>query len=102
MEISSARKFVCNNGPKRWNIWLITTSPVLKESLALKGGTAINLTIFNLPRLSVDVDMDYLKGGSRNEMLEKRESINAVIDKFMVSQGYAKSPKTKKKDLLYA
>lgn len=31
----------------------------LREHLLLKGGTAINLTIFNLPRLSVDIDMDY-------------------------------------------
>jgi predicted nucleotidyltransferase component of viral defense system len=29
----------------------------LKEHLLLKGGTAINLTIFNLPRLSVDIDL---------------------------------------------
>ena len=28
------------------------SDPLLKESLALKGGTAINLTIFDLPRLS--------------------------------------------------
>lgn len=34
----------------------INTNPILKDSLALKGGTAINLTIFNLPRLSVDID----------------------------------------------
>ncbi len=71
------------------------TNPLLKENLALKGGTAINLTIFNLPRLSVDIDLDYLKGDSLDEMLEKREIINAVIDKFMLSQGYTKSPKTK-------
>lgn len=32
----------------------------LREHLLLKGGTAINLTVFNLPRLSVDIDMDYL------------------------------------------
>lgn len=31
----------------------------LREHLLLKGGTAINLTVFNLPRLSVDIDMDY-------------------------------------------
>ena len=31
----------------------------LREYLLLKGGTAINLTVFNLPRLSVDIDMDY-------------------------------------------
>ena len=32
----------------------------LKEHLVLKGGTAINMTIFNLPRLSVDIDMDFM------------------------------------------
>lgn len=32
---------------------------LLKEGLALKGGTAINLLEFNLPRLSVDIDLDY-------------------------------------------
>ena len=45
------------------------TNPILKDSLALKGGTAINLTIFNLPRLSVDIDLDYLRADSREEML---------------------------------
>lgn len=68
---------------------------MLKDSLALKGGTAINLTIFNLPRLSVDIDLDYLGADSRNEMLENREIINSVIDRYMASQGYRKSPKTK-------
>lgn len=73
----------------------LNTNPILKDSLALKGGTAINLTIFNLPRLSVDLDLDYLKSDSREEMLQNREIINAVINRYMVSQGYIKSPKTK-------
>ena len=34
---------------------------LLAESIALKGGTAINLTIFDLPRLSVDIDLDYCR-----------------------------------------
>ncbi|MCF8009210.1 MAG: nucleotidyl transferase AbiEii/AbiGii toxin family protein [Halanaerobiales bacterium] len=71
------------------------TNSLLQENLALKGGTAINLTIFNLPRLSVDIDLDYLKTDSRDEMLKKREKINTVIDRFMDSQGYKKSPKSK-------
>jgi hypothetical protein len=33
----------------------LNMNPLLKDRLALKGGTAINLTIFNLPRLSVIV-----------------------------------------------
>lgn len=71
------------------------TNPVLKDGLALKGGTAINLIIFNLPRLSVDIDMDYLKADCRDEMLENRKIINSVIDRYMVFQGYRKSSKTK-------
>jgi len=72
------------------------TNPLLQESFALKGGTAINLTIFNLPRLSVDIDLDYLKLDSKEEMIEGRENLSAVIDRYMVSQGYTKSPKTKR------
>ena len=73
----------------------LNTNPILKDSLALKGGTAINLTIFNLPRLSVDIDLDYLITNSREEMLESREVINSAINRYMVSQGYSKNPKTK-------
>ena len=35
------------------------TQEYLVRHLVLKGGTAINLTVFNMPRLSVDIDMDY-------------------------------------------
>ena len=73
----------------------LNTNPLLKKGLALKGGTAINLTIFNLPRLSVDIDMDYLITNSREEMLKSREVINSTIDRYMLSQGYTMSPKTK-------
>lgn len=73
----------------------LNTNSILKESLALKGGTAINLTIFNLPRLSVDIDMDYLINNSREEMLEHREIINSTIDRYMLSHGYTKNAKTK-------
>lgn len=73
----------------------LNTNPMLKESLALKGGTAINLTIFKLLRLSVDIDLDYLITNSREQMLENREVINKIIDRYMVSQGYSKNFKTK-------
>lgn len=33
--------------------------PFLRRRVALKGGTALNLFVFNLPRLSVDVDLNY-------------------------------------------
>ena len=31
----------------------------LKGKVVLKGGTAINLTVFDMPCLSVDIDLDY-------------------------------------------
>lgn len=70
-------------------------NPLLKESLALKGGTAINLTICNLPRLSVDIDLDYLKTDSREDMLRSRDMITSMIDRYMKSQSYVASPKSK-------
>ena len=65
------------------------------DSLALKGGTAINLTVFNLPRLSVDIDLDFAMKCSRDEMMTARTNINNNILNFMFSQGYALSPNTK-------
>lgn len=73
----------------------LNTNSLLKESLALKGGTAINLTVFNLPRLSVDIDLDYMKSESKEQMMKNRDIINSDIDRYMTAQGYNKSPKTK-------
>ena len=63
--------------------------------MALKGGTAINLTIFNLPRLSVDIDLDFSKNVTRDEMMATRSIINDRIEKFMKANGYLLSPKSK-------
>ena len=68
---------------------------LLGNSLALKGGTAINLTIFNLTRLSVDIDLDFSKNVTRDEMMATRSIINDRIEKFMKANGYLLSPKSK-------
>lgn len=68
---------------------------LLGNSLALKGGTAINLTIFNLPRLSVDIDLYFSKNVTRDEMMATRSIINDRIEKFMKANGYLLSPKSK-------
>ena len=73
----------------------INSDPLLGVGLALKGGTAINLTIFNLPRLSVDIDMDYTYNNPREEMLIERQKITESINKYMVMSGYELSPKSK-------
>lgn len=73
----------------------ITDNPLTAGTLALKGGTAINLVVFDLPRLSVDIDLDFTKNCIREEMLEVRDSINTDIINYMSTQGYNLSPSTK-------
>jgi len=73
----------------------INSHPGLEEMLVLKGGTAINLTIFNLPRLSVDIDLDFSSDVTREEMLAKRDIINTLLKKFFESEGYTLKPNTK-------
>lgn len=68
---------------------------LLSKYLALKGGTAINLTIFNLPRLSVDIDLDFCRDMPREEMLKDRQVITEKIGKYMMANGYSLSAKTK-------
>lgn len=60
----------------------------LKEHLLLKGGTAINLLIFDLPRLSVDIDIDYTPNDTREDMQAAREKITALIKDYMEMEGY--------------
>lgn len=67
---------------------ILNEDPLLKHVLALKGGTAINLTIFNLPRLSVDIDLDYTVNCSREGMMSQRSSIKEILDRYISAAGY--------------
>lgn len=71
------------------------SSPLFKDHLALKGGTAINLLFFNLPRLSVDIDLDFCVNMSKDEMDTTREIIRDKLLKYMVASGYSQSSKSK-------
>lgn len=51
----------------------------LRDRLALKGGTALNLFVFDVPRLSVDIDLDYVGAGSRAGMLEERPRLEEAL-----------------------
>lgn len=73
----------------------IEQDPVLADSLALKGGTAINLTIFDLPRLSVDIDLDFSKNVNRDDMLAERKEITDHLNRYMTAAGYTLSAKSK-------
>ena len=53
--------------------------PFLRGKLALKGGTALNLFLFDLPRLSVDIDLNYVGAAVREAMLEERPLIEEAM-----------------------
>lgn len=63
---------------------LLRTLPHIaaEKCFALKGGTAINLFVRDMPRLSVDVDLTYLPVEPREESLEK---ISAALARIAIA-----------------
>jgi hypothetical protein len=61
--------------------------PFLKERLALKGGTALNLFQFDLPRLSVDIDVNYIGAAEREAMLEERPKVEQAVQDVCSREG---------------
>jgi len=49
------------------------------ENLVLKGVTEINLLVFDLPRLSVYINLDFTKACEKEEMIQIRDQINKEI-----------------------
>lgn len=66
----------------------------LKDQLILKGGTAINFIYFDLPRLSVDLDFDYIGSNKKDQMLSDREDIETTLKRIFNTLDY--SPKKSK------
>ncbi|MGB3225449.1 MAG: nucleotidyl transferase AbiEii/AbiGii toxin family protein [Desulforhopalus sp.] len=62
--------------------------PFLKGKLALKGGTALNLFIFNVPRLSVDIDLNYVGVEDREIMLAERPKIEQAVQAVFAREGF--------------
>jgi len=74
-------------------VWLmhvlsaISEDSYLKSRLVLKGGTALNLFYFPLPRLSVDADFNYIGAISIDDMLRERPIIEERIKKILQRLG---------------
>ena len=73
----------------------INSEPLLSNSLVLKGGTAINLLVMPIPRLSVDIDLDLTENCDRTIMLRRRKSITSILQSYMFSNGYRLMPRSK-------
>lgn len=66
----------------------MNSQPYLRQHFVLKGGTAINLTIFDLPRLSVDIDMDFIPDYPADEIKGQRANAGKILQHYMESEGY--------------
>ena len=58
----------------------IRSHPFLKGRIALKGGTALNLFVLKLPRLSVDIDLNYIGAVDRETMLSERPKVDQAVE----------------------
>ena len=67
---------------------ILNSHPQLKRKLALKGGTALNLFLFEVPRLSVDIDLNYVGSQDRISMEEDRPLLERAISAICGREGY--------------
>jgi predicted nucleotidyltransferase component of viral defense system len=70
----------------------INNNAFLRDRLVLKGGTALNLTV---PRLSVDIDLDFHSYDSREIVLQERGRVRDLLYGYLEREGYRISQKSK-------
>lgn len=64
---------------------LIRTLPIVaeEECFALKGGTAINFFVQDLPRLSVDIDLTFLPDADRTQsLIQTEEALKRIAERL--------------------
>lgn len=66
----------------------IQSHPFLKGKLALKGGTALNLFIFDIPRLSVDIDLNYIGAVDRETAFQERPDLEKALHAVFSREGF--------------
>lgn len=66
----------------------IYAHPYLKSRFVLKGGTAINVFVFDIPRLSVDIDLNYIGSPEKDVMLNERSVIREHLQRIHKLQRY--------------
>jgi len=65
----------------------MSVHPFLKDKLVLKGGTALNLFLFDLPRLSVDIDLNYIGKIVKEEMIQERPLVEKALEAVFQREG---------------
>jgi len=62
--------------------------PYLTSRLLLKGGTGLNFCYFNKPRLSVDIDLNYIGSADVETMKKERPKIEEAVIKIVEDREY--------------
>lgn len=92
-ELASKTNFIKDNLEKVLRLSeilrFLNNDPNLKGKLALKGGTAINLTSVDLPRLSVDIDLDFTENLSKDEIDKEKAKLSKRLTDYMWQEGYS-------------
>jgi predicted nucleotidyltransferase component of viral defense system len=65
----------------------LRSHPFLKGRHVLKGGTALNLFYFDVPRLSVDIDLNYIGAVDRETMLQQRPQVEQAVQAVFSREG---------------
>lgn len=71
----------------------VQENEVVANALALKGGTALNFIYLDLPRLSIDLDFNFVGAIEKERMLEIRPQVREEITGLAGSLGYKLDPK---------
>lgn len=66
----------------------INEIPELNKNMVLKGGTAINFLYFDLPRVSIDIDLDYIGSVKQDRMKKDRTQIDTILPRLFKQLGY--------------
>lgn len=67
----------------------LCSHPFLGRRLVLKGGTAINFFLYDLPRLSLDIDLNYVGSLERDRMVEERPKVEDAVRAVCSREGFA-------------
>lgn len=66
----------------------IESLPKINKTLSLKGGTATNFIYYKIPRLSVDIDLNYVGAVDKEKMIKQRKIIEKILLKQFKIAGY--------------
>lgn len=66
----------------------IAPHPTFGKMLVLRGGTALNFLYLDLPRLSIDLDLDFVGAIEKEEMQEIRLHLNEGLKRIFKAGGY--------------